>query len=79
MPVQKKAEACWEVERRSCGESYRSYYVVLLKNKQDGKSVVKTTSSDAQSTTRYAEQMKEDLQQLSDYEFTTKYNLGSAS
>lgn len=77
MSGSERAEECWEVERRSCGEVYRSYYVVLVRNKKAGKSVVKATSSDAQSMNRYVEKLKDDLQDLTDYEFVTKYNLGS--
>lgn len=74
-----RAEACWEVERRSCGEVYRSYYMVLLKNKKAAKSVVKATSSDAQSMNKLVEKLQEDLHELTDDDFVSKYNLGSAS
>lgn len=74
-----RAEACWEVERRSCGEVYRSYYVVLLKNKKAGRSVVKATSSDAQSMNKYVEKLQDDLHELTDDEFVSKYNLGPAA
>lgn len=72
-----RAESCWEVERRSCGEVFRSYYVVLVKNKKAGKSVVKATSSDAQSMNTIVEKLHEDLHELTDDEFVSKYNLGS--
>ena len=42
-------------------------------------SVVKATSSDGQSMTEYAEQLKKDLYDLTDYEFVSKYQLGSAA
>lgn len=79
MSRDERAETCWEVERRSCGETFRSYYVVLVRNKKAGKSVVKATSSDAQSMNRYVEKLQEDLQELTDDEFVGKYNLGSAA
>ena len=74
-----RAQSCWEVERRSCGEVSRAYYMVLLKNKKKGKSVVKAASSDAQSMNEYVEQLRGDLNDLSDYEFETKYGLGSVA
>jgi hypothetical protein len=79
MSGRERAESCWEIESRSCGDVPRSYYVVLLKNKKAGKSVVKATSSDSQSMHRYVEQLRDDLHDLSDYEFVTKYELGSAA
>lgn len=74
-----RASNCWEVERRPCGQVLKPYYVVVLRNKKAGKSVVKATSSDGQSMTDYAEQLRKDLYDLTDYEFVTKYQLGSSA
>lgn len=74
-----RAASCWEVERHSCGEVFRPYYVVVLKNKKAGKSIVKATSSDAQSMSQYAEELKKDLYDMTDTEFVTKYQLGSTA
>ena len=76
MSVTERAEKCWEVERRSCGEVCRLFWIVSLRNKKAGKSVVKAASSDAQSMSQYAEKLNEDLRELTDDEFATKYNLG---
>lgn len=74
-----RAQNCWEVERRSCGEVFRSYYIVLLRNKKKGKSVVKAASSDAQSMNEYVEQLRSDLGGLTDDEFVEKYSLNSVA
>lgn len=75
MSANERAQNCWEVERRSCGEVYRSYYMVLVRNKKKGKSVVKATSSDAQSMNQYVQKLNEDLRELMDDEFVAKYDL----
>lgn len=69
----------WEVERQSCGQVFRPYYMVVLRNKKAGKSIVKATSSDAQSMSRYEEQLKKDLYDLTDAEFAEKYQLSSTA
>ncbi|HET6453762.1 MAG TPA: hypothetical protein VFI02_05110 [Armatimonadota bacterium] len=74
-----RAVNCWEVERRSCGQVLKPYYVVMLRNKKVGKSVIKATSSDGQSMTEYADQLRKDLYDLTDYEFVSKYQLGSTA
>jgi len=73
------AANCWEVDRQSCGQVFRPYYVVILRNKKKaGKSIVKVSSSDSQTVSLYAEQLHKDLHELSNWEFVTKYDLGSA-
>lgn len=77
MAKDESAANCWEVERQSCGQTYRSYCVVILRNKQRGKSVVKATSSDFNSMDKYASQLSEDLYVLTNDEFTEKYKLNA--
>ncbi len=72
-----RAANCWAVERHSCGQVMRPYYVVVLKDKKKGKSVVKATSSDAQSMGQYADRLKKDLYDLTDEEFAAKYQLST--
>jgi len=73
------ASSCWEVERRSCGQVFRPYYVVVLRNKKKrGKSVVKATSSDAECMTQCVDELKKDLYELTNDAFVRKYQLGSA-
>jgi hypothetical protein len=75
----KMAESCWEVERQSCGQVFRPYYVVILRNKQKaGSSIVKASSSDAESVSLLVDQLRGDLMELTDDEFVTKYELGAA-
>lgn len=69
------ASNCWEVERQSCGQVFRPYYVVILRNKKKSKSVVKATSTDPETVGKYVEQLNRDLHELSNDEFVTKYKL----
>ena len=74
------ASNCWEVERQSCGQVFRPYYMVILRNKKKtGKSVVKATSSDSETLGLLVEQLDKDLNELTNDEFVTKYELGSAA
>lgn len=70
----------WEVDRQSCGQVFRPYYVVVVRNKKKaGKSVVKASSSDSEAVSLYVEQLHKDLDELTNYEFETKYELKSAA
>lgn len=74
------AASCWEVERHSCGQVFRPYYVVILRSKRDvGKSIVKASSTDSESISEFANTMNTDLISLTNYEFMAKYQLGSAA
>lgn len=67
---------CWEVERQSCGEVYRPYCVVILRNRKAKRSIVQASSSDFESMKRYADRLSDDLYALTDDEFVEKYKLG---
>lgn len=70
------AANCWEVERQSCGQIFRPYYVVVLRNKKkSGQSVVKATSSDSHTVSLYVEQLRKDLDELTNDDFVRKYGL----
>lgn len=70
------AANCWEVERQSCGQVFRPYYVVVLRNKKkSGQAVVKATSSDSHTVSLYVEQLRKDLDALTNDEFVSKYGL----
>lgn len=76
--IRESAANCWEVERQSCGQSYRSYCVVILRDKKNTrKSFVKASSSDFESMGKYAEQLSEDLYLLTNDEFVSKYRLNA--
>jgi uncharacterized C2H2 Zn-finger protein len=72
------AASCWQIDRQTCGQVLRPYCVVILRNKKKvGRSVVKASSTDFESMHRYAEQLKKDLEALTNAEFVRKYQLGS--
>lgn len=74
-----RAFECWEVEQQACGGVVRPYCLVILKNKEDeNKSVVKATSSDFMSMDSFAEELRKDLNELTNLEFMNKYELNSA-
>ena len=72
------ASDCWEVERHSCGQVLRPYCVIILRNKKGRKAVVQASSSDFDSMKRYAEQLSDDLQALTNDQFVDKYKLEAA-
>ena len=73
------AECHWEVDRRSSGQVYKPYYVVLLRRKKTGISVVKASSSDSTTVGILVEQLDNDLKELTNQEFITKYELGNTT
>jgi hypothetical protein len=74
------AANCWEVERENCGSVLRPYCLVILKSKEDArKTVVKASSSDLISMDEYAEELRQDLGELTNEEFVEKYELRSAA
>ena len=74
------AASHWEVECHSCGQVFRPYYVVILRNRQKtDKSVIKATSSDSESVCRCIDQLNQDLCELTNEEFVAKHQLKRAA
>jgi hypothetical protein len=70
----------WEVERQSCGQTFRPYYLVVLRNKKNcGQTVVKAVSSDSHTVSLYVEQLRRDLCELTNEEFVSKYDLDKSA
>lgn len=75
--IGKSAADTWEVDRRMCGTVSKQFCVIVLRDRKDGRSVVKASSSDLVSMGEYAEQLARDLHSLTNDDFVRKYQLGS--
>jgi hypothetical protein len=73
--IDDRAASYWEVDRQASGHVPKSYYVVILRNKKAGRSIVKASSSDSEYMNQYAQQLSEDLYTLTNDEFVNKYQL----